>query len=580
MLPRTLHHVAALVVVVIAACGPSARTGADDGDDGSGDGGSGSGGCPLTCSSDLHDVVDCHGTVVTTCTGDTACGGGVCMSPCDAAAQNQSSIGCDYFAVDPDVIVTRRGACFAAYVANTWTTPVTIEVERDGQSLPIDAFSRIPSGQGQGMSYVPLVNGELAAGQVAILFLASFGGQACPSGVTPAITTSDAAIHGTGRGSAFRIKATAPVVAYDIYPYGGGSSAVTSATLLLPTSAWDESYVAVDAYAKTAINEGQPFVEVVGQHDGTTVMIQPTAAIVGGTGVAAAAQGATATYSLNTGEVLQFTQDAELAGSAIVADQPVGVWGGASCLNIDISTAACDAAHQQLPPVNAMGYRYFGVRYRNRYTNVEENVPWRVVGAVDGTTLTYTPSAPFGAPTTLARGQVAEFFSSTPFVVSSQDADHAFYMSGHMSGCQTYGDLDDCRGDPEFVNVVPPEQYLASYTFFTDPTYPETNLVFTRERQNGTFADINLDCLGTVGTWIPIDAADTMEYARVDLVTGNFASVNGCNNGLHLATSTQPFGLVVWGWGSALSTGFYSQAVSYAYPAGASVKPINNVIIL
>ena len=35
---------------------------------------------------------------------------------------------------------------------------------------------------------------------------------------------------------------------------------------------------------------------------------------------------------------------------------------------------------------------------------------------------------------------------------------------------------------PEFVNVVPPGQFLPRYTFFTDPTYPETNLVVVRAR--------------------------------------------------------------------------------------------------
>jgi hypothetical protein len=43
----------------------------------------------------------------------------------------------------------------------------------------------------------------------------------------------------------------------------------------------------------------------------------------------------------------------------------------------------------------------------------------------------------------------------------------------------------------------------------------------------------------------------------------------------------------VWGWGSAATGGnfgfpdggFYSQAVSYAYPAGASVQPINTVVV-
>jgi len=207
-------------------------------------------------------------------------------------------------------------------------------------------------------------------------------------------------------------------------------------------------------------------------------------------------------------------------------------------------------------------------------------VPWRMIGGVDGTTLTYSPAAPPGAPTTLALGQVAEFDAPGPFFVQSQGSDHPFYMSAHMTGWQVVaGNSADHRGDPEFVNIVPPEQYLSSYTFFTDPTYSETNLVLTRERKNGAFADVSLDCSGTVTGWAPVDAADTIEYARVDLVTGNFQSVNGCNNGLHVATSMQPFGLVVWGWGSAATIGFFTQAVSYAYPAGASVKPINTVVI-
>jgi len=36
-----------------------------------------------------------------------------------------------------------------------------------------------------------------------------------------------------------------------------------------------------------------------------------------------------------------------------------------------------------------------------------------------------------------------------------------------------------------------------------------------------------------------IDSGDTMEYTRVDLVTGNFQGVGTCDNGLHIATSAQ-----------------------------------------
>ncbi|MEP6861118.1 MAG: IgGFc-binding protein, partial [Deltaproteobacteria bacterium] len=183
-------------------------------------------------------------------------------------------------------------------------------------------------------------------------------------------------------------------------------------------------------------------------------------------------------------------------------------------------------------------------------------------------------------PSTLSLGQTAMFNSAGQFTVESQDTDHPFYMAGYMTGCEMYNPSgSDCRGDPEFVNVIPPDQFLKAYTFFTDPTYPETDLVLTRERDGGQFADVTIDCVGTVSGWQPIDAADQIEYTRVDLVTGNFQGVGNCNNGLHVASSSNKFGLVVWGWGSAATGVFSTQAVSYAYPAGASLKHINHVVI-
>ncbi len=76
--------------------------------------------------------------------------------------------------------------------------------------------------------------------------------------------------------------------------------------------------------------------------------------------------------------------------------------------------------------------------------------------------------------------------------------------------------------------------------------------------------------------WQP---AGDYEFTRVDLVTGNFQNVGNCSNGLHRMSSDLPFGLTVWGWGSVASTPFFTQYVSYAYPAGESVKSINTVIV-
>jgi hypothetical protein len=576
---------------------------ASAGDAGPSFGGDGAGsdapvGCSTHCSSDLHSVLDCNGNVVTMCPPDQGCSGTTCVAACDSATANKSTIGCDYYAVTPDVIVPAPGACFAAFIANTWTTPVTLTVEYGSQTLDPKTFAYIPSGTGMGTTYALLPGGQIPAGKVAIVFLDANPmtdpgaglNFACPSGVNAAMMT-DSAAHGTAIGTAFHIGTSAPVVAYDIFPYGGGQSAVTSATLLLPTSAWDTNYVAVDAFAggPASVSMGQPFIEFVAQQDGTTITIDPTADIQAGSGspaVKATSMGVPATYNLNKGQVLQFTQDEELEGSVVQSNHPIGAWGGITCLNIDLQTCCCDSAHQQIPPIKALGNEYVAVRYRNRFQGMEETPPWRIVGAVNGTVLSYQPAAPSGAPVSLSRGQSIQFNAAGPFVVKSQDSQHPFYMSAHMSGADTVNpDESDGRGDPEFVNVIPPLEYLNSYVFFTDPTYPETDLVLVRTKGTNGFQDVKLDCqAGPVTGWQPAGSSGDYEYARVDLVTGNFQAQGSCNNGRHQITSKNPFGLTVWGWGSAatgdgLISGINTQYVSYAYPAGASVQPINTVVV-
>jgi hypothetical protein len=163
-------------------------------------------------------------------------------------------------------------------------------------------------------------------------------------------------------------------------------------------------------------------------------------------------------------------------------------------------------------------------------------------------------------------------------VVRSQDTEHPFYVAAYMTG----GGAFSGRGDPEFVNVIPSAQYLQDYVFFTDPTYPETNLVFIRKRGPSGFADVTLECAGVLTGWQPAGNSD-YEFVRYDLSTGNFQGNGSCNNGVNRATSALPFGLTVWGWGSEVTgsqgTPGYSQYVSYAYPAGASVQSINTVVV-
>jgi hypothetical protein len=435
----------AVSVLTIIACGSSKTSGFDDGTDGGndegglfgGEGGFGSGGegggCAESCSADLTKIVDCNNKVVSTCPADKGCAAATCIPACDAAAANKSSIGCDYYVLPPPFF-SGSTACLAVFIANTWSADVKISVEYKGMKLDPSQFSYLPQGSGPATTYTPLANATVPKGQVGLVLLNNEGGS-CPGSMKSAVGA--VSFVGTGMGDAFHVSTSAPVVAYDLFPYGGGSTAVTSATLLIPTTAWDVNYVTTTAYKETisggAGSSGEPWLGFVAMED-TDITVRAPVAIAAGTGVAAAAANTPTTYHVNKGQYLKLGQDADLAGTVVTSTKPIGAWGGNRCADIPMGIVACDGMHQQLPPVKALGSRYVGVRYRTRVGATEEVVPWRIVGAVDGTTLKFDPPVA-GAPTTVKSGEVLEFQSAGPFTVSSQAPDHPFYLGAYMTGC-------------------------------------------------------------------------------------------------------------------------------------------------
>ena len=496
---------------------------------------------------------------------------------CLAAAEEHSSVGCEYWAVDMESIESASSGCFVAFVANTADENAHIQVSFLDQPADLAAHAKVPSGSGTTLSYDdydPSVG--LAPGRVAILFLAGldstapFSGNpfeplACP--VLP-VRTSLAQLTGTGIGAAFHIQTDVPVVAYQMLPYGGGAAAVTGASLLIPTSAWDKNYVAVNAWGppqKSSLN-------IIASEDDTTVTLLPKADVLGGGVVPPALAGSPLVVKLDHGAQLQITQMEELSGSPIQADKPIGLLGGAPCIDLPTSVMACDHAEQAIPPIRAMGSEYVGVMYRAR-TTMPEDPPWRIIGAVDGTELQFEPPTP-GAPSSVGLGDVVEFHNGEkPFRVRSQDESHPFLLFGYMTGGAGLT-VQTGVGDPDFVRAVPAAQWLGKYVFFTDPTYPETNLVVTRHAGDPA---PNLDCAGALDDWHPLGKSG-YEYTRIDLTRNDFEPQGSCDNGVHVMTSDQPFGLTVWGWGNT-QTNPHTQYVSYAYPAGENLAPLNTVTV-
>lgn len=533
-----------------------------------GSGGAGGNGTCGSCSPDLHQVLDCEGNVVASCVGAEGCNPTTltCANACGNATATKQSVGCEYYATDMQVFASRIDHCFAAFVANTWNTPAKLNVTFDGGALSPAAFARIPSGSGPGLTYLPYDEAAgLPPGEVAILFLSGSPNSQVPCPVAPAVNFGASGLIGTGIGKSFQITSDVPVVTYQINPYGGGNTAITGASLLLPTSAWDTNYVAVNAAPQTTES---PSMNIIAAEDNTTVKMLPRAAVLGGNGVPASPANTEFTMTLSKGQQAQIIQNAELTGSILQSDKPIGLMGGNPCMNVPSGTSFCDHGEQMIPPVRALGSEYAAVQFKPRVAG--DAAYWRIVGAIDGTTLTY--SADVGGPATINAGESVMFESGSPFVVKSQDVDHPFLFFTYMSGSEG---AESGYGDPEFVVSVPPAQYMNSYVFFTDPTYPETSIVVIRNKLNDTFREVNLDCAGPLAGWQPVG---DYEWTRADISVGNFLPAGQCQNGRHEIESEGPFGLWVWGWGTPNTTSFTAN-VSYGYPGGMNVLPINEVII-
>lgn len=544
--------------------------------------------CGFRCSRDLKKVLkgcgDDDGQVVEECAVGQGCGVDKCVDACTSAELSKGSAGCSFWTLPADDSKYGAGACFAAMIANTWDVPVDITAEYGSDALDISKSIYTATRAGVGEPTYTRVDGPLAPGQVAIVFLAQAkepqdpDASLCPEGVVPALM-ADSIVHGTTKTKAFHLKTDAPVAAYSIFPYGGAASEYPTATLLLPVSSWDKNYIAVSTAKfgdpQSALLDRRTL-QIVANEDDTQVSMRSNVDIVQGDGVPFSVAGAVAEWTLARGQVLQITQENSTSGSPLAATKPVGVFGGSPCSFIPGDTPYCDLTQQQIVPFAQWGSSYALVPYLSRIQalsgTTRETVAWSFVGAVDGTALTYDPAKPPGAPDTLAAGQVATFMTDALVTVRSQDAKHPFQASVYMTGSSSGGGgsgTGSTLGDPDFVNIVPSDQFLDRYVFFTDYTYPETSLTIVRRRSSSGFKPVTLGCAGEVQGFTPLGASGEYEYAWVRLTTGfipqTFAG-GTCTYGRQEASSDGAFSVTVWGWG---------KDASYGYAGGMGSRPVN-----
>jgi len=400
----------------------------------------------LRCGRDLRSVVDgCdESKVIAQCGPDQGCADGKCVPACEVGAG--ATIGCDFVPLPPPPESLAMGSCFAAVLANTWDLPAAIEAEYEGSPIDVPSSAKVLRTDGETTTLEPFT-GELQPGEVAVLFLSEqasgLQSVACPAGATPAVRKLTATT-GTRRGPTFRIKTTAPVSAYSMYPFAGSSSQGTSATMLLPVTSWKTDYLVTSPWemryfgAEDSLTKNFPSTQVVAAEDGTEVTLLSSVHVIGGADVESAEKGVPKVYHLNRGEQIQFWQEQDLTGTRIGSNKPIGVWTGHQAMAIPTTTTCCgDTSQTTMFPLRSWGREYAVVPYRSRRTKeIPEDYLYRVTAAVDGTVLTYEPSAPKDAPVTLAAGQSVFFSSQEAFVVRSQDIAHPFAIFAYMTGEQ------------------------------------------------------------------------------------------------------------------------------------------------
>ena len=566
----------------------------------------------VACASDLRSIIDEQGAVVRQCPSEQGCANGECIPVCDAVARSNGSIGCDFLALEPTYFYSARnpdhlldGLCYVVILTNAWSRTAKISVSRAGKTLELNAFARILKGTAPEVEYEPLPETGLPPNEVAVLFLSGRGdssGDALECPITPVASEGDASIQGAGRGSAFHVVSDTPLSAYDLLPYRrsrtGGMG--PSASLLLPTPTWGTNYLALAPKVFGPLQGlipslvGEPWLAIVAREDATKVRVAAKEPLPGGNGLLSAPKDQVVEYTLAAGEALQWidtvedsnvTTNADFvlpldpSGTVFESDKPIGVWAGHTFMPVVSATSGdtpyFQSVHQQMPPIRALGHEYVGAGIASRRLSGEpESTPYRLLGVVAGTELTWDPFAPPGAPLALAQGQVAEFESAAFFSVRSQDAAHPFAFTQYMPTVPGADGLAPIQcgarlGEEDWLNLIPTQQFLNHYVFFTEPSYRTTNLVVVRQKAPSGFQDVELECLGTLDGWRPVGSQGTFEVAHVDLLRLG-TPVKACATPRHVARSEGPFGVTVWGTDC---------SASYGYPAGGDFGPVNEVTV-
>ena len=539
--------------------------------------------CPAACAPELGCIACVPGRTV--CVGDNvhACGSdgqptseatqmcdvnaamrcrdGVCLSACQLAETQPSNVGCEFWAVDldqQDALNDPASAPWGVALSNVGELPARVTVEIN--TAPV----------GQPVQTMVVEEVTVDPGTLRALRLPT---RELDCGARP----NDYAAPGTCLSSnAFRILSTAPIIVYQFNVFENAYS--NDASLLLPATALGRVYRAIGWPAGHPVPVfgnvvDRSYVTVVGVRPNTRVTVRPTWRIRGNPPVAATMPGGEIVATLGPFDVLNLETDdgtvsddprtiADLSGTSIVATERVAVFSGVESTNApggvltvptppgweSTDTCCLDHLEEQMFPVESVGTRYVIPRSPVRSIGgFREPDILRFVGAGEPAAVITTLPEPFDS-FTLMPGEVRTTWTQDNVVVSS---DRPVIVGQILVSNQYLGGRH--FGDPSLTVFPPVDQFRADYIILTPGSWDESWAAFVAEPG----AQVTVD--GAAPTGCVVEPAGELSGVRYE------SRRCPLTEGVHRLGGDRPFGVVVYGYGT---------AGSYAFVGGADVRRI------